>query len=648
MSTVSRKLFIDLETRSRLSLKKVGAHRYAEAGSTEVHCLAWAIDDGPIHLWKRSDDLLGDGGFNDLLGHVDPSDWMKHLLDPTITVVAHNAEFERAIIRQKFPHLDTDISRWDDTAARAARMSLPRKLEEAALALDLGEDGQKDMEGNRVMLKLARPRRASKDNDDEFWHEDTKEEDFEKLYEYCKQDVAVMRALDRRLPPLSPEEREIYLLTMRMNERGVKIDSSSIPLAQREVKIATDRLVKEFTEIVGFSPTSPKAAPALGMTSLAKAPVRDALKTATGRTRRALEIRKLVARSSVKKLHAIEDRICKDGRVRGSLVYAGAERTLRWSGAGIQPQNFPRGMGKETEAAFGALHLGLFQETYDDVLKAVADMLRGFIEGPFLVGDFAQIEARVLAWSAGQEDLVETFRTGGDPYCEMASSIYRRPITKKDKDERFIGKTVVLGAGYGLGGEKFQAQLDTVYDVQVELDFAEASIRAFRRRYSKIPKLWSLLERGFAYAVKNKSKRIAVGAFKMGYTESGGVPFAFIELPSGRRMNYAQAEFSEEDGRVHYFGRNLYAGGKWQRVSTYGGKLTENVVQAISRDLLAEAMLRLDRAGFPLVLTVHDEVVAEGGPERLKEFERLLVECPTWAKGLPLGVEAFACSRYHK
>jgi DNA polymerase len=189
--------------------------------------------------------------------------------------------------------------------------------------------------------------------------------------------------------------------------------------------------------------------------------------------------------------------------------------------------------------------------------------------------------------------------------------------------------------------------LDTVYDVQVELDFAEASIRAFRSKYSEIPKLWKKLERGFAFAGGQKAKRVRVGPVLMGTLDVNGVPFAFIELPSGRKMFYAQP-LLKEDGRVHYLGRNLYAGGRWEQVSTYGGKLAENIVQAISRDLLAEAMLRLDRSGFKLSLTIHDEVVAEGPHEDLKAFERLLLVAPPWAEGLPLGVEAFHCNRYHK
>jgi hypothetical protein len=786
-----KKLYLDFETRSRADLRKVGAEKYAEEPSTHVHCAAWALAEGPIHLWIQGADL------------IDPEApecaWLDLVREPSVMLVAHSCGFEKAILRAKF-NLDVPVSRWNDTAARCARLSLPRSLEESALHLGLGD--QKDLEGSRVMLKLARARKVSKENRDEFWNKATKPEDFERLYEYCKQDVVVMREIDKVVPELDEQERRVWELTMRMNDRGLKVDVGSIPIAEAVADHETHRLGEKFKALVGHGPSSPRAAAALGLTSLDKASVRSALKDAPvgGKLHEALSIRKLVARSSVKKLTAFTNRTCASGRIHGTLVYAGAERTLRWSGAGVQPHNFPRGMGEATDEAFTALRAGVFEEAYDDVLKALADILRGFFVGPFLVGDYAQIEARVLAWLAGQADLIQTFASGGDPYSEMASEIFGRPITKKSTDDslpegvtpRFIGKTVVLGCfsaetkvytdaglkrivdvqasdmvwdgstwvhhrgllcqgerevlcwqgigvtpdhlvlthdswehasqvvlekgrllesalslgssassagaptsgtgglsgsssseslistkkcetydlafagprnrfaiysdlgplivhncGYGLGAKKFREQIDTVYDVQISEEFAEKCIRAFRKKYSAIPALWRKLEAGFAYAVQNRSKRVRVGPVFMGMVEISGREFAFIEMPNGRRMFYAYPKLNGE-GRVEYLGRNLYKGGAWETVSTYGGKTTENLVQALSRDLLAAAMLRLDEAAFDLTLTVHDEIVAEGLAERLPEFEKILTEVPTWAAGLPLAVESFHSARYRK
>jgi DNA polymerase len=642
-----------LETRSRLTLggpSSVGAYRYAEDPSTHVHCVAWALrtDHGvltDVHLWKQGDDLLGEASI--------VNDWLAHVRDPEVVLVAHNVEFEKSILREKFG-LDIPVERWDDTAARSARMSLPRALEDACPALGL--EAVKDVEGSRVMLKLAKPRKISKENRDEFWSSASKPEDFERLYEYCKDDVRAMIALDEALPPLSSEERAIWELTIRMNERGVKLDVPSILLAKKISDDETALLAERFKALTGFSPGQvAKAATFLGLGSLDKQAVRNALKDEPAGTprREALELRKKVGRSSLKKLDAFLRVALKDGRARGSLVYAGAERTLRWSGSGFQPQNIPKGIGEALFEAFESLRLGLFHESYEEPLRVLTEILRGFLVGPFLVGDFAQIEARVLAWLAGQADLIATFAANGDPYSEMAAAIFGYPVTKKTVDPtlpegvtpRFIGKTVVLGAGYGLGSAKFLTQLDKQFDVQIDEALADRCIRTFRRRYTAIPKLWETLERGFKFVLRNQSKKVKVGPVFMGMTEDGSN--AFIELPSGRKMFYRNAHL-DADGEIRYFGRNLYAGGRWEEVATYGGKTTENVVQAVSRDLLAAAMLRLDAAGFRLVLTVHDEVVSEDGPERLKEFERLLLVAPPWAAGLPLGVECFATERYRK
>ena len=254
------KLYIDLETRSKADLRKVGAYVYAEDPSTQVHCLAWAVDDGPIHLWREAQDLLG----------FDPdSEWMELVVNPAYFCVAHNAEFEKCILRERFK-LDVPVERWDDTAARAARMSLPRNLEEAAIAL--GSSEQKDTEGSKVMLKLARPRRPSKENRDEFWRTATKPEDFEKLFEYCKQDVAAMREIDRKLPALSPTELEIWRATIRMNERGTAVDLASIPQAEAVALEATSALVEEFKGLVGVSPPPRRRRPPWAWRASRRAP----------------------------------------------------------------------------------------------------------------------------------------------------------------------------------------------------------------------------------------------------------------------------------------------------------------------------------------------------------------------------------------
>lgn len=639
------RLYLDFETASRLSLggaQGVGAHVYAEHPSTRVHCLCWAVDDGPVNLWRPGTD--------------DDRGWERLVRDPAITKIADNCEFERALLRHKL-NLDTPIAQWDDPAARTARIALPRKLEEAAAALKLPV--QKDMEGHRVMLKLSKPRKPTKNNPDEWWTPENAPEDFAKLYAYCRDDVRAMRLQDNAVPPLSAFERRVWALTTEANERGIKVDTRALPVARAIADAVEKRLIAEFMEIVGVSPTSPtKAAEALGLPDFTEDTVRKTLarEDLDPKTRRALEVRQLQAYSSLKKLGAFVDRTSRDGRLRGSMIYSGAERTTRWSSGGVQIQNLPSVKTapppKDMDAAFAALMTGTLDLLHDDQLGALAGMLRGFLVGPFLVGDLAQVEARNTAWLAGQMDLVEEFALGKDPYKGMASVIYGVPFDKVVKMQREVGKRAILGCGYGMGPDKFQRSLDEQYGIKIDAALAERTVSAYRARYPKIPKLWQALGDGFVRAVRGKHAKIQAGPLEMGMTEIAGQPFAYIRLPSGRAIFYgwpviAESKFGQAE--VRYFGRDNYSPGKhWGHVSTWGGKITENVIQAVSRDLLADIMIRASDAGFPLAFTVHDELVVEGPPERLHEFEAIFKKKPEWARTLATGVEVYAAGRYRK
>jgi DNA polymerase len=303
-------------------------------------------------------------------------------------------------------------------------------------------------------------------------------------------------------------------------------------------------------------------------------------------------------------------------------------------------QNLPRGLGTGTDAAFEALQTGSLPLLYDDAVGTVAEMLRGFFVGDLVVGDLAQIEARTLAWLAGQEDLLDVFRRKGDPYAVMAQRIYAKP--QVSKDERFMGKQVVLGAGYGMGYEKFRRMLDETYDVQIDDAFALRVVGAYRSANPAIVSFWRKMEAAFGAAVTGRETR--VGKLVVFPAKVAGRRYVCIRLPSGRWLWYAKPE--NLDGELRHHGRNIYAGGRWESVSTYGGKLAENVTQAVARDVLAEAMLRLD-AKYRLVLTVHDEIVAEG-TDSLDAFKAEMLVCPAWAEGLPLDAEVFTTRRYRK
>jgi DNA polymerase len=636
-------VFIDLETHSDLDVTEVGAYVYAEHPSTKVLCACVARDDGPIETLLDIDEL-----------------W-EYLADlPPATLVACNCDFERQVLL----HQDIDLTgwEWDDIAARSARMSLPRSLEEqAAFWFPDKPDLAKDMVGNAVMLKLARARKATKKepNPPKWWTPEDAPEDFEKLYEYCAQDVRVTRAIYKRQLALDAQEKRVWLLTQKMNERGVKVDLPSIKLAEAHLARHTGALAAQFQAITGLKPSQrQKLTKYFNLKNMKAGTVRHFARTLEKGTdtHRAVELYRTLARSSTAKLTAFMRRLSKDGRLHGAFVYCGAERTGRWSSMGVQLHNFPRGLGTLTDAAFDALAAGCLEELFEgltrpaparplDVVGAIAEMLRGFLLGPWTVSDLAQIEARVLNWLAGQDDVTRIFASGGDVYCKLASVIYGREVTKKDKDFRFTGKTAELGCGYSIGFKKLQTQFDEQFDVAIDQAFAKKIVNAYRKSHPKVVRLWSALEAGMVFAIKNRSKRIRVPAavpIRMGIIEQGGEDFLFIELPSGRRMYYARPTI--KDGQIRYYGRHPKLG--WTMVKTYGGKITENVVQAISRDALVEAMLRLDDAGFPVNLSVHDEVGSEGGDP--KEMEKLMTEVPPWASGLPVAAETFESARYRK
>lgn len=638
-------LFLDFETFSYADLPAIGVYRYAEHPSTEVLCVAWALDDSSVEL---------------IVGEDLPTD-----IPEDTTFIAHNIEFEREIMRHRFG-IETSPGEWIDTAALSARMGLPRNLEEASEFFGL--DTAEKMQANTARLgdSVCRPRKPTKGNPETRWTPTTKPEAFEALYRRCKRDVELSRELLRRLLPLEDRERKLWLLTMKMNERGVKIDLPSIPLARAVIEKESTPMIAEFTALTGCKLKSyVRVAKTLGLPDVRKPTVRKALRKPglNPRVHRALSIYQALSKSSIGKLDAMEARAHADTRVRGSFLYCGAERTSRWSSSGVQLQNLKRGLGETTEIAFRALRSGALEFVLEGADASaphepkltptgiVSEIMKGFLLGPFLVGDFSTIEPRVLAWFADDEEQLKLFRDGGDPYCALASVIYGRKITKKDVGERFMGKQGELGCGYGLGAGGFQFMLDDTYDVQIEKEFAQQVVNAYRQRHPKNVAFWKRLNDGFIYALAKKIDRIRVTKhLSMGYSEIAKTPFLWIELPSGRKMYYGtpELEATPKGPCVVYYGRDRYTGG-WGWIRTYGGKLAENVTQGFAREVIAEAMLRLDAEGFDLQMTVHDEVAAEqDGTKKLEDFRSIMETPPPYAFDLPIKVDAYETLRYRK
>ena len=654
-------LHLDFETYSQAELPAVGLDNYASHPSTGVHCLGFAFDDDEVNLCAD----IGSA-------HSDFTELMQHVLMGR-EVVAHNAAFELAIWnkvcvpRYGWPELRPEQIRC--TMAQAYAMGLPASLEKAAPAL--GIDESKDMAGSRVMLQLARPK-----TDGTFWTYGDNPEKFERLYDYCRQDVEVERELDKRLMRLSPYETRVWRLDQTINGRGVRVDLPSIKKAVKLVNAEKQRLDAEMGALTDMAVARCTETQALvkwvrdqgvQIDGVAKRDVIDALndESLPPVVGEALRLRREAAKSSTAKLTAMRDRASADARVRGCFQYHGAT-TGRWAHRGIQPGNLPRPrVGITPENVHEMIDMlsdrDLLDMSYGPVLDAMADCVRGMITaapGHHLVAvDFSAVEARVLAWLAGEEKVLDIFRTHGKIYEHAAAGIYNKPIDKVSKDERQIGKVAVLALGFGGGVGAFQS-MARVYGVTVDDKKADEIKSKWRLAHPGIVKYWNSLETAAIDAVDlDHGAERSAGPKGREVTFKKDGSFLWCKLPSGRVLCYpypvtraTDTPWGEQRNALHFHAVNI--ANQWEETSTYGGSLAENVTQAVARDLLADAMLRLEDAGYNTVMHVHDEIVVEvpeGAPsDTLKKIEALVSTPPAWANDLPLAAEGWRGFRYRK
>lgn len=665
---------IDFETRSAAKIRTTGSWRYSLDPTTEPLCLAFRLPHWPtgdVALWhpafpqfnwpQEGDDRLADLFF-----------W---ILDGGL-IEAHNSWFERGIwtnvMIPRHGWIDVPSSSWRCSAAKAATHALPRGLEDAGEALDLAI--KKDLIGAKLLKRLAKPRKVRKKElangvspDAILYHESRLE--FERLFEYCRQDVLSEEALSDSLPDLTPDETTVYLLDQRTNERGVRLDREGVEAAREILAGEQTRLNAELNEITrGAVPKATARAKlkkwcsthGLELPDTTKETIKGVLESGRwlqDNERRVLEILRTLGQSSTAKYEAMAAQICPDDRVHGLLLYHGAS-TGRWTGVGIQPQNFPRGSIKDfdMDLAWEIIHTydaECLQVVYGDTMGALASALRGALipsqDRIFYVADYAGIEARVLLWLAEDEEGLNIFRQKRDIYCEMATSIYHRAITKADK-ERQLGKVAILGLGYQMGWSKF---IDTAatYGITIDEGLSRDVVMAYRDKFYKVAQLWTDLERAAILAVENRDVPFACGRVTFVKHDR----FLYLYLPSGRRLAYCdplleeRTRFRQTSLQLSFMGVNPL-NKKWMRQTTYGGSLVENAVQAVARDLMAEAFVRCADGGiYDPVLTVHDEIIAEGPAGRdVHEFEALVAENPAWASGCPVVAEGWSGTRYRK
>lgn len=681
MFTSPSDLHIDFETRSRIDLKERGLDVYANDKSTEVQCLCYAFGDGAIHLWTP------------FSGQI-PADIKAHV-DAGGTVVAHNANFEFAVwnavlTRAGWPRLKIEQMRC--TMAMCYAMALPGALEDAASAL--GIDQRKDIKGHRIMLQLCKPKA-----DGTFHEYFSDKEKFEALYAYCRQDVAVERELYKRLPKLSPDEQRLWELDYAINARGVQVDLPRIEQALvvvAEEKARLDQRMRDLTDgAVGACTEATRLVKWLqtlgvNIDSVAKADVLDALKDEglPSVAREALTLRREAAKASVAKLSAMKNRAGEDGRVRFTHQFHGAG-TGRWAGRGIQTQNLPRGNLKPEQVEDAIAHLNdpiYLDILYGQPLTVVSSCLRGMITAAvgndLLACDFSNIEGRVNAWLAGEEWKLQAFRDFDaipetDKEAKALADIYVLSYAQafgltpaEAKPHRQLGKVQELALGYGGGVGAFQS-MAKVYNVTVADEKADELKAAWRQAHPCIVQYWYDLEDAAIRAVTMGGKYTAgPRGREVIFKKSGS--FLFCKLPSGRVLCYAYPEIRTVttpwgadkealtfmaviDDNIRRKGKvldDLRAKGKWQRISTFGGSLCENVVQAVARDMLVSAMGNLDALGYDTVMHVHDEVVLEfpeSYPARtIDVVKSAMCKLPAWAAHLPLAAAGWRGKRYRK
>lgn len=705
------KVTIDFESRSACDIRKCGAWVYAEHSTTEVMCLAVKVDDEKPRIWVPAWlQKVVDVSSLPLLTGQD----VAHIIKCADTIEAHNASFERAIWHHCFspkngaPPLPTEKLRC--SAAKAAYHALPRSLGEACKVLGLRQ--QKDDTGYRVMLKLARPRRALKadklrDPDWEsrtYWNEDP--EDFLVLFKYCLQDVEAEHALSEALADLPPFELALWQLDQEINARGVMTDQDMAAGMIEFVKTHVDRLQSDLIELTeGRVMTAKQNAKLKDWLNekgvLVESVDKNAVAAALARretpdvARQVLNIRKSLGLSSVSKYEAFLRRANDDWRVRGALLYCGAG-THRWSSIGVQLQNLPRGKFKDVEGAIAFAMDGDFDSIelfYGDPMMVASTCIRPTIIAPegvdLIAGDFAGVEARGLAWVAGEPDVIKVFLSGKDIYVVAAQDIVGKPYDQISKDERQLGKVCVLALGYQ-GGIGAFSSMAKVYGVDLEAlpafilpDATQEELEAAQRNaqtyLEKNPgamsypaaqacdiikqrwragrpgatQLWKGLEDAATCAVGNRGKVFKYRSIQ--YKADGR--FLYCRLPSGSMIHYPspylreqETPWGEKKWTVGYHSTESQSG-KWMRFHAYGGLLTENVVQSLCRDLMGAAMLRVEATGkYKVVLTVHDELVAEveEGVGDVAEFEGLMAQIPPWAAGFPLAAEGWRAKRYRK
>lgn len=659
-----RIVHIDIETFSDVNLAKCGVYRYAESDSFQILLVAYAFDDGPV----RIADLAS--------GEPFPQELLDAFFDSGTTCMAHNAQFERvcfsSYLKQQYPgtylqegeFLNPDG--WYCTMVQAAELGLPFSLDGVATVLKTGE--QKDKRGKDLIRYFCVPCKPTKSNGGRT--RNLPEHDPQKWVEfkaYCMQDVATERDIHRRMQhfPLSETELAFYHMDQRINDRGWKIDLPFVRQAIACDMLHSEQMIARAYELTGLeNPNSVSQlkgwleARGIQLDSLSKKAVAQAVKElesggCDAEVLEMLKLRQKLAKSSVKKYEACERAVCKDGRARGLFLFYGANHTGQFTSRLIQVQNLPQNHLEPLEIARNLVKTGQFgalEYFFGNTLQVLSELIRtAFVpkEGcRFIVADFSAIEARGLSWLAGEEWRMEVFRTHGKIYEATAANMFHIPMESitKTSPERQKGKQAELGCGYG-GSVGALISMGALENGLKESELQDI-IDAWRQANPKIVQLWYDIDRAAHKAIRTGQPQ-TVGKICIAY--QGGM--MLIRLPSGRRLVYIRPRLEPNRfGHMSITYEGIGIGNKWERLETYGAKLVENITQGMCRDILVEAMRRVEQAGFDIVAHVHDEMIVEipNGVSSVEEICGIMSIPPEWCADLPLRADGYECRFYRK
>lgn len=645
---------MDIETFSDIDLGKCGVYRYADSPNFEILLFAYSINESAVELI----DLAS--------GEELPHFIIDALLDDDVIKTAFNAQFERVCLMKYLSSLLNkeiylDPSSWRCSEVQAAMLGLPLNLDGVGKVLNLHE--QKMAEGKALIRYFCMPCKATAANGGRTRNMPTDApEKWELFKEYNIRDVDVELAIREKLEdyPIPDKEQAYYVLDQKINDRGLLVDMKLVEEAISCDKQFTVAATERAYELTGLeNPNSVSQLKdwlkerGIGVESLSKKAVKELVEETEGEVEEALKLRLLMAKTSVKKYEAIERAVSSDGRVHGLFQFYGANRTGRWAGRLVQFQNLPQNHLNDLKLARDLVKEGRFEDIellFGNTPNVLSELIRtAFIpekNNRFIVADFSAIEARVISWLAGEEWRLEVFASHGKIYEASASQMFHVPIEEISKGSslRQKGKVSELACGYGGGVGALKAM--GAIEMGVEEHELQGLIDNWRNANPRIVNFWWEVDKAAITAVKERSKTSTHG---IDFTYRSGM--LFVTLPSGRNLVYVKPKLMiNKFGREGLTYEGIGATKKWERLETYGPKIVENIVQATSRDLLAEGILRLDKKGYKVISHVHDEVICEVpiGEGSIEEVCSIISEQPSWAKGLPLKADGYECDFYMK